>query len=65
MGSDRSYVNSTASGCQIFRETSGCYVVLHELCPGRQLTTPTLAGAYAACRDWEMARERFAVPAGG
>jgi hypothetical protein len=65
MGSDRSYVNGTASGCQIFRETSGCYVVLHEHCPGRQLMTPTLAGAYAACRDWEMAGEKSEVPSAG
>jgi hypothetical protein len=65
MGSDRSFVSSTESGCQIFRETSGCYVALHALNPDRQVMTPTLAGAYAACRGWELAQQRPAVPAGG
>jgi hypothetical protein len=53
MGSDLSFVNSTSSGCQIFRDRSGCYVVSHELSPGERAMTPTLAGAYAACQGWE------------
>lgn len=58
MGSDLSFVNSTGSGCQIFRDTSGCYVVCHELIPGQQSMTPTLAGAYAACQGWEKRQRR-------
>ncbi len=54
MGNDLSFVNSTASGCQIFRNTTGCYVVSHALSPGQKAMTPTLAGAYAACQGWEQ-----------
>ncbi len=53
MGSDLSFVNATGSGCQIFRETTGRYVVSHELQPRQQMKVATLAGAYAACRSWE------------
>lgn len=54
MGSDLSFVNATASGCLIYRETSGCYVVSHEREPRNQLPVATLAGAYAACSRWEQ-----------
>ncbi|WP_216903479.1 hypothetical protein [Synechococcus sp. CCY 9618] len=54
MGSDLSFVNSTGSGCEIFRDTSGCYVVSHQRSPGQRAMTPTLAGAYAACHGWEQ-----------
>lgn len=53
MASDLSFVNSTGSGCQIFRDRLGCYVVSHSLRPGQQAVRPTLAGAYAACQGWE------------
>ena len=50
MASDLSFVNSTGSGCLIFRDRLGCYVVSHELRPGQRAMRPTLAGAYAACQ---------------
>lgn len=53
MGNDLSYVSGTPSGCRICRDTSGGYVVSHELSPGQRSLTPTLAGAYAACQGWE------------
>lgn len=56
MGSELSFVKATGSGCQIFRETTGCYVVSHEQQPRQQLKAATLAGAYAVCRHWEQAQ---------
>lgn len=53
MASDLSFVNSTGSGCRIFRDTLGCYVASHERIPGQRVMSPTLAGAYAACQGWE------------
>lgn len=53
MGSDLSFVNATGSGCMIYRETSGRYVVSHLDAPRDSLHAATLAGAYAACRGWE------------
>lgn len=53
MTTELSFVNSTGSGCQIFRDRLGCYVVSHELRPGERAMRPTLAGAYAACQGWE------------
>ena len=54
MGNELSFVKATGSGCQIFRETTGRYVVSHELQPRQQVKAATLAGAYAACRSWEQ-----------
>lgn len=54
---DLSLVQATGSGCLIYRETSGRYVVSHEEEPTQRLTVATLAGAYAACRGWEQRRE--------
>jgi hypothetical protein len=54
MGNELSFVNVTGSGCQIFRETTGRYVVSHEQQPRQQVKVATLAGAYAACRNWEQ-----------
>lgn len=54
MGNELSFVKATGSGCQIFRETTGRYVVSHEHQPRQQLKVATLAGAYAACRIWEQ-----------
>ena len=53
MASELSFVNSTGSGCLIFRDRLGCYVVSHELRPGQRAMRPTLAGAYAACQGLE------------
>jgi hypothetical protein len=53
MASDLSFVNATGSGCVIYRETSGRYVVSHQDAPRDSLHAATLAGAYAACRGWE------------
>lgn len=53
MGSDLSFVNATGSGCVIYRETSGRYVVSHLEAPRHSLHAATLAGAYAACQGWE------------
>ncbi|MEB3331054.1 MAG: hypothetical protein VKI83_00975 [Synechococcaceae cyanobacterium] len=49
-----SLVQATGSGCLIYRETSGRYVVSHEQEPMQRQTVATLAGAYAACRGWEQ-----------
>jgi len=53
MSSDLSFVNATDSGCVIYRETTGRYVVSHQDAPRDSLHAATLAGAYAACRGWE------------
>ena len=57
MGNELSFVNATGSGCQIFREITGCYVVSHEQQPRQQVKVATLAGAYAVCRNWEQGRQ--------
>ena len=62
MANDLSFVNSTDSGCQIFRDRLWCYVVSHALRPGQRTMRPTLAGAYAACQGWELRSQ--AEPAG-
>ncbi len=53
MGSELSYVNGTKTGCVIFRETTGRYVVSHEQEPSQRLRVATLAAAHAACRGLE------------
>lgn len=53
MSSHLSFVNATDSGCVIYRETTGRYVVSHQDAPRDSLHAATLAGAYAACRGWE------------
>ena len=59
-----SLVQATGSGCLIYRETSGRYVVSHEQEPQERLTVATLAGAYAACRGWEHRRQSEDLDAG-
>jgi hypothetical protein len=61
-GGELSFVNATGSGCQIFRETTGRYVVSHDQQPRMRVLAATLAGAYAACRSWEQ-RVSLANPA--
>lgn len=58
MGSDLSFVNATGSGCVIYRETCGRYVVSHLEAPRHSLHAATLAGAYAACHGWESRLRR-------
>jgi len=58
MGSDLSFVRAMGSGCVIYRETSGRYVVDHPQAPPRILHAATLAGAYAACQGWEARLKR-------
>lgn len=53
MGSELSFVNATGSGCMIYRETTGRYVVSREQEPRQQLRVATLAAAHAACRGLE------------
>ena len=53
MGNELSLVQSTGSGCLIYRETTGAYVVRHEQVPQQRRMVATLAGAYAACQGWE------------
>ena len=65
MATELSFVNSTGSGCQIFRDRLGCYVVSHELRPGQRAIRPTLAGAYAACQEWEPRSQSEAATGGG
>ena len=57
MGSELSFVNATGSGCVIFRETTGRYVVSREQEPRQQLRVATLAAAHAACRGLERRQE--------
>ncbi|MEB3361391.1 MAG: hypothetical protein VKI42_04605 [Synechococcaceae cyanobacterium] len=47
-------MQSTGSGCLIYRETTGAYVVRHEQAPHQRRMVATLAGAYAACQGWEL-----------
>lgn len=54
MGNELSLVQSTGSGCLIYRETTGAYVVRHEQAPHQRRMVATLAGAYAACQGWEL-----------
>jgi phage baseplate assembly protein W len=65
MANDLSFVNSTGSGCQIFRDRQGCYVVSHALRPGQRAIRPTLAGAYAACQGWEPRLQEETATGGG
>ncbi|MFM7265267.1 MAG: hypothetical protein ACKOZW_06710 [Cyanobium sp.] len=53
MGNDLSFVNATGSGCMIFRETTGRYVVRREEEPRQQVRVATLAAAHAACSGLE------------
>lgn len=53
MGSQPCFVQATVSGCVIYRETTGCYVVSHTDRPLKKVRVATLAGAYAACQGWE------------
>lgn len=49
-----SYVGETGRGCQIYRETSGRYVVTHQANPHGKTPAATLASAYATCQALEM-----------
>jgi hypothetical protein len=53
MGSELSFVNATGSGCVIFRETTGRYVVSCDQEPRQQKRVATLAAAHAVCRGFE------------
>jgi hypothetical protein len=53
MGSHPCFVQATVSGCVIYRETTGCYVVSRADRPMKKVRVATLAGAYAACQGWE------------
>lgn len=57
MASDLCLVKSTASGCVIYRETTGRFVVGHEASPDQWLDAATMAGAYAACHGWDRVIE--------
>ncbi len=54
MGNELSYVGETGTGCLIYRETSGRYVVSHEQQPLKRRRVATLASAYATCHGLEM-----------
>ncbi|MEB3333013.1 MAG: hypothetical protein VKI83_11045 [Synechococcaceae cyanobacterium] len=53
------YVGETGTGCLIYREPSGGYVVRHERSPNGRQRVATLASAYATstCRQlaWQSA----------
>jgi hypothetical protein len=51
---DLSYVGETGTGCRIYRETSGRYVVNHVQHPRGSTHAATLASAYATCQALEM-----------
>jgi hypothetical protein len=60
MGNELSYVGETGAGCQIYRETSGCYVVRHDRMERHPRRFATLASAYAACQL--LTRQSAAAP---
>jgi hypothetical protein len=55
MGNELSFVGETGTGCLIYRETTGGYVVRHEQCALKRQRVATLASAYAAttCQQLE------------
>lgn len=53
MGNELSFVGETGSGCLIYRETSGGYVVRHEQSARNRQRVATLASAYATCQQLE------------
>jgi hypothetical protein len=61
MGDELSYVGETGSGCLIYRETSGRYVVSHEQQPQQRRRVATLASAYATCNGLEQALQASAI----
>ncbi len=46
-------VSATETGCLIQKDHSCGFVVSHQGKPAEKLRVPTLASAYATCRDWE------------
>lgn len=53
MGSHPCFVQATLSGCVIYRDTNGSYVVSRPDRPLKKVRVATLASAYAACQGWE------------
>lgn len=53
MGNSSGFVKATVSGCVIYRDITGCYVVSRADRPIKKVRVATLAGAYAACQGWE------------
>jgi hypothetical protein len=55
MGNELSFVGETGTGCLIYRETTGSYVVRHERSALRRQRVATLASAYATatCQQLE------------
>ncbi|MEY3462927.1 MAG: hypothetical protein RLZZ468_705 [Cyanobacteriota bacterium] len=55
MGNELSFVGETGTGCLIYRETTGGYVVRHEHSPSNRQRVATLASAYATatCQQLE------------
>jgi len=47
MGNELTFVGETGTGCLIYRETGGGYVVKHEQSPSKRQHVATLASAYA------------------
>jgi hypothetical protein len=47
-----SFVGEAGNGCQIYRETSGRYVVSHQERPQHKRWVATLASAYACCNGF-------------
>jgi len=53
MGSNPCFVQATVSGCVIYRDVNGSYVVSQPGRPMKKVRVATLAGAYATCQGWE------------
>ncbi|MFM7465506.1 MAG: hypothetical protein ACKO28_08575 [Cyanobium sp.] len=53
MVNNHSFVQATVSGCVIYRDVNGSYVVSRQDRPLKKVRVATLAGAYAACQGWE------------
>ena len=51
MGNELSYVGEAGTGCLIYRETTGGYVIRHEQDGRQRQRAATLAGAYATCQQ--------------
>lgn len=61
MGNELSFVGETGTGCLIYRETTGSYVVRHEQSPLRRQRVATLASAYATstCQQLEPPNQQM------
>jgi hypothetical protein len=58
MGNELTFVGETGTGCLIYREPSGGYVVRHEHSPKSRRRVATLASAYATSTCQQLNRQQ-------